>query len=71
MEKKTTPKDTTIQPDKAFIDIKELSEIINLAVATINIHIKKGDLPSYKIGGRRLYDKDEVILWMKTHKEGK
>lgn len=55
--------------EKKFIDVKELSKIIGLGVTTINKYVMKGEIPSYKVGGRRLFDKDEIIEWMKSHKE--
>lgn len=57
--------------EKKFINIEEVSTLIGLGLGTINKYVKNGVIPSYKVGKRRLYDKDEVILWMKTHKEGK
>jgi len=55
--------------EKEFINVKELSNIIGLGVTTINKYVMSGKIPSYKVGGRRLFNKDEVIEWMKGHKE--
>lgn len=57
--------------EKKFVDIKELSEIIHLGVATINKLIRKAKIPSYKIGKRRLFKLEEIMQWMETYKEDK
>ncbi|MCK4488272.1 MAG: helix-turn-helix domain-containing protein [Desulfobacterales bacterium] len=33
--------------------------------------IRQNRIPSYKIGARRLFDKDELIEWVKTQRSGK
>ena len=55
--------------EKEFINVKELSQIIGLGITTINKYVMKGEIPSYKVGGRRLFNKNEVIEWMKGYKE--
>ncbi len=57
--------------EKKFINIKELSTVVGLGLGTINKYIKEGAIPSYKVGKRRLFDKDEIVEWIKNHKEGK
>jgi hypothetical protein len=32
--------------------------------------IKKGMVPSYKIGGKRLFNRKELIRWVKSQREG-
>ena len=54
-----------------YINIKELSRTINMGVGAIYNLIKSGGIPSYKVGGKRLFDKDEIFEWMKSHREGK
>ena len=55
--------------EKKYLHIKETSEFIGLSVATINRLIKEKKIPSYLIAGRRLFDKDELIEWVKSQKE--
>jgi hypothetical protein len=33
--------------------------------------IGKGAVPSYKIGGKRLFNRRELIEWVKSQREGK
>ncbi len=56
--------------EKKYISIKEVSKLINLGVGAIYNLIKAGKMPSYKVGGKRLFDKEEILEWMKEHREG-
>jgi len=33
--------------------------------------IRKGMVPSYKIGGKRLFNRKELIQWVKSQREGR
>jgi len=33
--------------------------------------VRKGMVPSYKIGGKRLFNRKELIQWVKSQREGK
>jgi len=57
--------------EQKFIDLKELSEMIHIAVPTLNKWVADGKIPSYKVGKRRLFNKEEVLKWMETHRENK
>lgn len=47
-----------------FISVQELAVLLNLSTRTIYQKLWKRELPSYKIGGRVLFDKDEIDLWI-------
>ena len=48
--------------------LKEASKFLRIGVMTLNRLIRNEGLPSYKIGGRRLLEKVELIKWVKKHK---
>jgi len=50
---------------KRIITIKEAAQFINMSIGNINRLIKKNKIPSYKKGGRRLFDREELICWLK------
>ncbi len=52
-----------------YIDIEELSKLIHLSITTINRLVKMNKVPTYKIGKRRLFHKEEILVWMKEKKE--
>lgn len=56
--------------ESKYITIKQVSILINIGIPTINTLIRKKKIPSYKVGGKRLFDRDEILAWMKAHKEG-
>ena len=51
--------------ENKFLNIKETSKLLKMSVTQINRLIKKGIIPSYKIEGRRLFDYDEIVGWVK------
>jgi len=55
--------------ERKYISVKEVSELLGLSKITVHRLAKSGQMPSYLIGRRRLFDKDELIKWVKTHKD--
>ncbi len=51
-----------------FLTLKEAASFLKISVATLNRVMREGKIPSYKIGGRRLFDKVELVEWVKKHK---
>ncbi len=54
--------------DEKYLNIKETSRFLKISTSTLNRLIKQNGIPSYKIGDRRLFDKDELIEWMKAQR---
>lgn len=44
--------------ERLAYSVKEVSEVLGMSEATVNLHIKEGTIPSVKIGGRRLIRRD-------------
>lgn len=55
---------------KKYLTMKEVSEMLRMAIPTIYAFIREKKIPSYKVGGKRLFDQDEIEAWMKKHREG-
>jgi excisionase family DNA binding protein len=51
-----------------ILSIKQASQFLKLHISTINRLIETGEIPSYKLGKRRLFDRDELFRWFKKHK---
>jgi excisionase family DNA binding protein len=51
-----------------FLTLKEASKFLRISVATLNRFMREEKIPSYKVGGRRLFDKTELIEWVKEHR---
>ena len=57
--------------DEKYFTVQRASNFLTISVSTLNRLIKSNRIPSYKIGARRLLDRDELIEWVKTHRKGK
>ena len=55
--------------EKIFLTIQEAAELIRLKTPTIKRLVAMGKIPSYKVSGRRLFDRDELIEWVKSQKD--
>ena len=55
--------------DKRFITIQEAAQLLSLSVPTIKNQVKQGIIPSYKVGGRRLFDPEELVEWVRSKKD--
>ena len=55
--------------EKRFITIQDAAKLLSISIPTIKNHVKQGLIPSYKVGGRRLFDPDELIEWVKSKKD--
>jgi len=51
-----------------FLTLREAASFLKISVSTLNRVMREGNMPSYKIGGRRLFDKTELIEWVKKHR---
>ena len=55
--------------EKKFYSTKELTELLMVSPLWIKRRIKTGEIPSYKIGGKRLFKKEEIDQWIDSQKE--
>lgn len=51
-----------------LIDIKQLSELLNVKVKTIYDWTHKGEIPHIKFGHLVRFDLDDIEKWVKTKK---
>ncbi len=51
----------TPQPDNEYISRKTTAQILGISLPTLNDYTKKGLVPSYRIGSRIRYKKEEVF----------
>ncbi len=55
---------------KRFISYTETAQFLGLSRPTIDRLIAREEIPSYKIGKRRLFDPEELVEWVKSHRNG-
>lgn len=53
---------------KKFIRMPDVIQLTSLSRATINRLIQSGEIPSYKINGRRIFEQGELIEWVQKHR---
>lgn len=51
-----------------FLTLKEAAEFLKMSRPTIDRMIAAGEIPSYKVKGKRLFDRDELTEWVKSHR---
>jgi excisionase family DNA binding protein len=57
--------------EKTYLTVRETCELIRTSRVTLHRMIRKGMVPSYKIGGKRLFNRKELLQWVKSQREGK
>ena len=55
--------------EKKFITIQDAAKLLSISIPTIKNYVKDGLIPSYKVGGRRLFDPDELVEWVKSKRD--
>lgn len=53
-----------------FINTDAAADFLSRSVITIRTWAAKGFLPSYKVGGRRLFRVSEIDAWVKARDSG-
>jgi excisionase family DNA binding protein len=53
--------------DSVFVGVREAARLVNSSPRTVTNWADTLGLPSYKVGGRRLFDPVEVIAWVKSN----
>jgi len=54
--------------EEKYLTLQETSKLLNISISTLNRLIKQNRIPSYKVGYRRLFDKDELVEWVRTQR---
>ena len=54
--------------DEKYLTVRETSELLRISSSTLNRLIQRNKIPSYKVSYRRLFDKDELVEWVKSQR---
>jgi excisionase family DNA binding protein len=57
--------------EKRFMTFAEAIEFLRLSRPTINRLIARKAIPNYKVGRLRLFDPEELVEWVKSHRNDK
>jgi excisionase family DNA binding protein len=52
-----------------FLTTKDMAKLLKSSEVWIKQLVKKSMIPSYKIGGKRLFKKEEIEQWIESQKE--
>ena len=55
--------------EKRYLSMNDASEYLSLSRITLHRLVQSGQMPSYKVGKKRLFDKQELDEWMQTKKD--
>lgn len=55
--------------DLNFLTVKMLTKYIHMSESTIYHWVNKEQIPYIKLGGRILFDREEIDRWVKSHGE--
>ena len=55
--------------EKRYLSMNDASEYLSLSRITLHRLVQSGQMPSYKVGKKRLFDKQELDKWMQTKKD--
>lgn len=51
-----------------WLSVKEVASYVGLAESTIRMKVSRDEIPSRKIGGRRMFNRNELAKWMDEEK---
>lgn len=54
-----------------FLDVKGLSEYLNISVSLVRKLVRKGELPHNRLGAKILFSKMEIDKWLLDHQINK
>lgn len=54
----------------AFLTVDELAVVLRCQPEKVYRLAARGELPSYKVEGRRLFNEAEVVLWLEGQRQG-
>jgi excisionase family DNA binding protein len=53
-----------------FLTVDELASVLRCQPEKVYRLAARGELPSYKVEGRRLFNESEVARWLEQHRVG-
>jgi len=54
--------------EEKYLTLEQTSKFLKISISTLNRLIRQNRVPSYKVGRRRLFDKDELVEWVRTQR---
>ena len=55
--------------EKRYFSMIEAARYLTITRATLHRFVKGGEIPSYKLGTRRIFDKKDLDTWVHSKRE--
>ncbi len=55
--------------ESKFYTIVEVAEVLHVSPMWVRRRMDSGEIPSYKLGRRRLFKKEEIDQWLESQKD--
>jgi excisionase family DNA binding protein len=56
--------------EKRFLSVAEVMKFLGISRPTL-YRLLAGGMPFYRLGGRRIFDREELVAWIKSGKSDK
>jgi excisionase family DNA binding protein len=54
--------------EEKYLTVRETSTFLRISVSTLNRLVRQNEIPSYKVSYRRLFDKEELVEWVRAQR---
>jgi excisionase family DNA binding protein len=55
--------------EKEYMNLNEVAQFLKLSVPTIKNYLRDKRIPAYKIGGKWLFEKNEINEWVSSQRQ--
>ena len=55
--------------EKEYMSLSEVAQFLKLSVPTIKNYLRDKKIPAYKVGGRWLFEKNEINDWVSSQRQ--
>jgi excisionase family DNA binding protein len=55
--------------EKEYMSLNEVAQFLKLSVPTIKNYLRDKRIPAYKVGGRWLFEKNEINDWVSSQRQ--
>lgn len=56
--------------ESIMIDVKQLSEYLNISISLVRKLVRKSEIPYNKVGAKILFPKSGIDIWLKNNQKG-
>ena len=53
---------------KQFLNVSEVARLLAATETAIRLRVFRRQIPHFKVGGRILFDQEEVLRWVERHR---